>query len=125
METTQGHKAVYVRAADHRVATSRATKFALARRLLEGATKTSFENAAHLNGGVTTNVNFQECLKAVTADVLSPNALINQKQFICCFLRKPADMLAKDYIAWVCKINSYLMAFPTKPGRDPTKIPTN
>ena len=34
-------------------------------------------------------------------------------------------MLAKDYIAQVYKINSYLMAFPTKPGRDPTKLPAD
>ena len=43
---------------------------------------------------------------------------------MCCFLRKPADILAKEYIARVCKINSYLKAFPTKPGKEPTKLPT-
>ena len=34
-------------------------------------------------------------------------------------------MLAEDYIAQVCKINSCLMAFPTKPGREAIKIPTD
>ena len=34
-------------------------------------------------------------------------------------------MTAKDYIARVCKINSYLTAFPTKPGRQATKLPTD
>ena len=34
-------------------------------------------------------------------------------------------MLVKDYITQVCTINSYLTAFPTKPGREPTKLPTD
>ena len=34
-------------------------------------------------------------------------------------------MTAKDYIARVCKINSYLTAFPTEPGRAATKLPTD
>ena len=102
-----------------------AAKFALARRLLDGAVKTAFKNVAQWNGGSTTNTNFQECLKAVMADVFPPKALLNQKRFMRRFLRKPADMISKDYIIWVCKINSYLTALPTKPGREATKIPTD
>ena len=34
-------------------------------------------------------------------------------------------MTAKNYIARVCEINSYLMAFPTEPGRQATKMLTN
>ena len=55
----------------------------------------------------------------------SPKALLNQKQFMRCFLRKPVEMTAKDYIAMVYKINSYLTAFLTKPGREATKLPTD
>ena len=44
---------------------------------------------------------------------------------MCRFLRNPADMIAKDYIAQVCRINSYLTAFPTEPGREATKLPTD
>ena len=54
-----------------------------------------------------------------------PKALLNQKQFMRCFLRKLVEMTAKDYIARVCKINSYLTAFPTEPGREATKLPTD
>ena len=103
-------------------ATLGAAKFVLARKLLDRAAKTVFENAAQLNGGAMTNTNFQECLKAVTADVFPPKALLNQKKIMHYFLRKPADMIAKDYTARVCKINSYLTAFPTKPGREATKL---
>ena len=106
-------------------ATAGAAKFALARRLLDGAAKTAFENAAKLNGGTTTNASFQECLKTFTADVLPPKTLLNQKQFMYDFLRKPTYMLVTDYIARVCKINSYLAAFQTEPGREATKIPTD
>ena len=62
---------------------------------------------------------------AVTEDIPPPKALLNQKCFMHCFLQKPAEMIAKDYIARVCKINSYLTAFPTEPGRQATKLPTN
>ena len=97
-------------------ATSGAAKFALTRRLLDRAAKTAFENAAQLEGAHT-NSSFQACLMAVTEDVLLPKALLNQKRFKRCFLRKPTEMTAKDYISRVCEINSYLTAFPTKPGR--------
>ena len=104
--------------------TSGAAKFALTRRLLDGAVKTAFENAAQLQGAHT-NSSFQACLMAVTEDVSPPKALLNQKRFMRRFLRKPAEMTAKDYVARVCKINSYLTAFPTDPGRQATKLPTN
>ena len=34
-------------------------------------------------------------------------------------------MLAKDYIARMCKINSYLTAFLTNSGRESSKLPTD
>ena len=52
-------------------ATSGAAKFALTRRLLDGATKTAFENAAQLLGAHT-NSSFQACLMEVTEDVFPP-----------------------------------------------------
>ena len=69
--------------------TTGVAKFALARRLLDRATKTVFENTSQLNGGTTTNASFLEW--AVTEDVFPPKDLLNQKQFMCCFLRKPED----------------------------------
>ena len=68
---------------------------------------------------------FRECLKEVTADIFPPKALLSQKPFMHLFLRKPVDMLAKNYIARVCKIISYITDFPTKPGREATKLPTD
>ena len=106
-------------------ATLGASKFALARRPLDGAAKTAFKKAAQLNGGAITNANFQECLKAVTSDAFPPKTLLNQKQFMRRFLRKPVDMISKEFIARVCKINSYLTAFLTKPGREATKLSTD
>ena len=106
-------------------ATTEAAKFALARRLLDGAAKTAFEKAAQLKGGTMTIASFQESLKSVMADVFPPKALLNQIQFMHRFLIKPADMLANHYIAQVCEINSYLTAFPTKQSREATKLPTD
>ena len=100
-----------------------AANFALTRRLLDGASKTAFENAAQLQGAHTNTI-FQECLREVTEDV-PPKALLNQKPFMRRFLRKLVEMTAKDYIARVCKINSYLTAFPTKPDREAAKLPTD
>ena len=49
-------------------ATSGSAKFELTRRLLDRAAKTAFENAAQLQRAHM-NVSFQECLRAVMADV--------------------------------------------------------
>ena len=106
-------------------ATTGEYKFTLAQRLLEGAAKTAFENTVQLQGGSCTNASFQEFLKSVTEDVLSPKALLNQKHFMRRFLRKPGDMPAKDYIACICKINSYLTTFPTNSDREASKLPTD
>ena len=105
-------------------ATSGQAKFSLTRRLLDGAAKTAFENAAQLQGAHT-NAAFQECLHAVTMDVFPPKALLNQKRFMRRFLRKNQDMRAKDYIARVCEIHSYLPLFPTNSGREAEKLPTD
>ena len=73
-----------------------------------------------------TNATFQECLKAVMSDVFPPKSLLNQKPFMRCFLRKSADMLAKDYIAQVCTKSIATWRFsPTKAGRQATKLPTD
>ena len=105
-------------------ATSGVAKFALTRRLLDGQAKTAFENAARVQNAHT-NATFQACLMAVTEDVFPPKALLNQKRYMRRFLRKPAKMAAKEYIARVCELNCYLTAFPTKLGRQATKLPTN
>ena len=105
-------------------ATSGVSKFSLARRLLDGAAKTAFENAAQLQGA-STNAAFQVCLHAVTKDVFPRKALLNQKRFMRRFMRKPQDLRAKDYIARVCEINSYLTLFPTDSEREATKLPTD
>ena len=105
-------------------ATSGVAKFALTRRLLDGQAKTAFENAARVQNAHT-NATFQACLMAVTEDVFPPKSLLNQKRYMRRFLRKPVEMTAKDYIARVCEINSYLTAFPTEPGRQATKLPTD
>ena len=105
-------------------ATSGVAKFALTRRLLDGQAKTAFENAARVQNAAT-HAPCQACLMAVTEDVFPPKSLLNQKRYMRRFLRKPVEMTAKDYIARVCEINSYLTAFPTEPGRQATKLPTD
>ena len=65
-----------------------AAKFVLAIRLLDGAAKTAFENAAQLCGGTTTNTSFQECLKAVMADVFSSQGPAQPEKIHELFLKK-------------------------------------
>jgi len=104
----------FYRAATGQGATTGPTKFALARRLLEGGTLTAFENAAK-DETTETNDTLKTVLKKVTASVFPVKSLQKQKRYMRRFFKKPGIMSIKAYVERVIEINEYLPLFP-----DPT-----
>ena len=101
----------FYRAATGQGATTGPTKFALARRLLEGGTLTAFENAAK-DEATETNDTLKTVLKKVTASVFPVKALQKQKRYMRRFFKKPGIMSIKAYVERVIEINEYLTFFP-------------
>jgi hypothetical protein len=93
-------------------ATTGQLKFATTRRLLEGAALTTFNLA--LPAGVTETIpTFEACLEAVRASVFPYQAASNQRRFLCCVLRKKADLTTiKQFVDRVLELNNYLARFP-------------
>ena len=79
-------------------AIGRATKYALARRLLAGRALADFNHAATANGNKSL-ANYTRCIQAVTLGVFPQKALQDQKRWKRRFLKKPRDMLVQDCIA--------------------------
>ena len=71
----------------------------------------NFNNAASLRT-METREHYLQCIQAVTQEVFPQDALGKQKTRMHCFLKKPADMFIKKYVARVVKINNYLPHFP-------------
>ena len=106
-------------------ATSRPTKYALARRLLSGRALANFNHAVTANGNESL-ANYKKCIQAVTLGVFPQKALQDKKRWMRRFLKKPRDMPVRDYIAQVIEINDYLAEFPpTIVGGDILKLPDN
>ena len=101
----------FYRAATGQGATTGPTKFALARRLLEGGTLTAFENAAK-DETTETNDTLKTVLKKVTASVFPVKSLQKQKRYMRRFFKKPGIMSIKAYVERVIEINEYLPSFP-------------
>ena len=53
-----------------------------------------------------------ECLNDLIEHILPNRALTYQKRAMRRFMRKPADMTIKDFMARLTKINAYLEFFP-------------
>ena len=93
MEWTKNIK----RAATGQNATIGATKYSLARRLLEDRVLQAFENVARMTGNET-NENYQMVIKVVSAHVMPKKAFQKQKRYMQRFLRKPINMKVKDFV---------------------------
>ena len=107
------------RCLDCQGATAGPSKFSLARRLLMGRTLADFNNSASLRT-TETRENYLQCINAVTL------ALQEQKIWMRCFLKKPADWDIKRYVARMVEINKYLPQFPPKViGKNSEKLPDN
>ena len=105
-------------------ATSGPNKFLVARRLLEGDALTTFNNA--LPAGTTeTNASFETCMKALKNSIFPHRAVLMQKRYLRRFVRKPATLKTREFVARLIEINSYLPEFPptTTGGADPASLP--
>ena len=111
------------RAAKGQNMTTGPTKFALAKRLLDGGALIAFENAAT---AVTTETNesFKQVIKSVTEHVFPKSAHQKQKSYMRRFLKKPRDLTVKQFVERVIHINELLERFPDPSStRTATKMP--
>jgi hypothetical protein len=82
------------------------------RRLIMGDTLTVFnKEATELVN--ETSVNFDLAIKRVTTHVFPQHALLCQKRYMRCYMRKPRTMTTREFSARVNKLNGYLKQFPT------------
>ena len=86
-------------------------KFLIARRLLEGDALAVF-NGALLAGEQETCECFEVCINAVCDFVFPPRALLIQKRYLRCFVRKQSGQKTHDFITRLREINNYLPKFP-------------
>ena len=92
-------------------AMARPVKFSLSRQLLMGRALANFNNAASLQIAEIME-HYLQCIHAVTLGVFPQDALKEQKTWIQLFMKKPADMKIKEYVARVVKIKDYIPQFP-------------
>ena len=105
-------------------ATTGPSRYALARKLLEGDALAAFEQAATTTTGGETVVNFGVVMTAVTKHIFPARALQTQKRFMRRFLRKPKDMTIRQYVGRVQEMNSMLLKFPQPSNTQPaTELP--
>ena len=74
--------------------TGRATKYALARRLLSGRALANFNHTVTANGNESL-ANYKRCIQAVTLGVFPQKALQDKKRWMRHFLKKSRDMLVQ------------------------------
>ena len=87
-------KKSFARAAAGQNATNGHSKFALARRLLDGGALTAFENSASMQF-TETNDTFRDTLEGLAVHIFPPKALQKQKRFMRRFLKKPFGVKVK------------------------------
>ena len=103
--------------------TTVSTKFALAKRLLDGRVLIAFKNAATAVASET-NETFKQVIKTVTKHVFPKSAYQKQKSYMRRFLKKPRDLNTKQFVERVIHINELLKQFPDPSStRTATKIP--
>ena len=97
-------------------------KYNMTRRLLEGDALAAF-NAAATTHGNETNENFLRCIDDMTAHIFPARALQMQKRFMRRFLRKPAGIKTREFVARVNEMNNFLREFPSPNGEAATALP--
>jgi hypothetical protein len=85
--------------------------YGMARRLMEGAALSKFDESALLQGAETL-VHYEEVMKDITNYVFPTRALQIQKRYMRRHMRKAPFMKMKDYMARVEELNNYLSMFP-------------
>ena len=111
------------RAAKGQNMTTGPTKFALAKRLLDGGALIAFENAGTAVASET-NETFKQAIKDVTEHVFPKSAYQKQKSYMRRFLKKPRDLSTKQFVERVIHINELLERFPDPSStRTATKMP--
>ena len=98
-------------------------RYALMRRVLQGDALAAFNRAATAEGAETV-ANLDEVIKGLTAHVLPRRAAVNQKRYMRRFLRKPAGVSMRKFMARVEEINKYIEQMPPQVpgGPAPTKL---
>ena len=74
-------------------------------------------------GTSETDTVYKEGLKAVHDTVFPMQAILTQKRYMQCFLRKPAGTKTAEFIACLCKINAYLPKFPAIGTTEQVSLP--
>ena len=92
-------------------ATTGPSRYALARKLLEGDALAAFDQAANATQGGETVASFSVVMTAVTKHIFPARALQTQKRFIRRFLRKPKDMTIRQQVGLVQVMNSMLLKY--------------
>ena len=95
-------------------------KFVVARRLLEGEALTTFNAAI---GTSETDAAYKQGLQAVHDTVFTARAVLTQKRYMWCFLRKPARTKMAEFVTRLHKINAYLPKFPGIGTMEPVALP--
>ena len=97
-------------------------KYSMTRRLLEGDALAAFNAAAAVHGNEN-NDNFLACIDDVTAHIFPARALQMQKRFMRRFLRKPAGVKTREFVARVNEMNNFIREFPSPNGEPATALP--
>ena len=97
-------------------------KYNMTRRLLEGDALAAFNVAATTHGNET-NENFLRSIDDMTAHIFPARALQMQKRFMRRFLRKPAGIKTREFVARVNEMNNFLREFPLPNGEAATALP--
>jgi hypothetical protein len=85
--------------------------YGMARRLMEGAALSKFDESALLHGAETL-IHYEEIMKDITNYVFPTRALQIQKRYMRRHMRKAPNMKMKEYMARVEELNNYLSMFP-------------
>ena len=91
--------------------------YGMARRLMEGAALSKFDESAQLHGAKTL-IHYEEVMRDITLYVFPTRALQVQKRYMQRHMRKSPYMKMKEYMAWVEELNNYLLMFPNYTIRD-------
>ena len=102
-------------------ATTGPSKYALARRVLQGDALAAFNEAAE-QAGNESNDNFELALRGLITHVFPRKALLNQKRYMRRYLRKPQDMPIREFMNRLTEINEYLPQFPPFDGTNKLSV---
>ena len=108
--------------------TTGTTQYAKVRLLLLGEALSAFEfHVATTEHHTETKELLKLALSAVADTVFPKRAAQIQRRYVRRFLRKPANMTTKSYVAQVVEINNFSAFFPrdSVTNAPPTKLPTD